>query len=327
MPGKVWIIGSGPMAQAYARVLADLRVDFMVVGRGETSASALREACGCHVITGGLDRFLALHPEPAVAAIVATGVEQLGTATLALIGSGVRRILVEKPGGLHEAEIDMVAQAVLLCDAQVYLGYNRRFYASTLKAKEFIQEDGGLMNLQFEFTEWGHVIEKLEKAPGVKEHWFLANSTHVVDLAFHLGGRPAQLQAFTAGHLPWHPLASIFAGAGVTESGALFSYQANWEAPGRWGVELLTRKRRIILRPMEKLVVQHIGSVEMQPCELDDRLDLSFKPGLHRQVTEFLSNQPSDALLTFPDQTRNVREIYSRMLAPGSGGPLPEPPR
>lgn len=314
------------MAQAYARVLADLRVDFFVVGRGEASAAAMREACGCPVITGGLERFLEGHPEPAAAAIVATGVEQLGATTLALLGAGVRRILVEKPGGLHAAEIDLIAQVVVQSGAQVYLGYNRRFYASTLKAKELIREDGGLMNLQFEFTEWGHVIEKLEKAPGVKEHWFLANSTHVVDLAFHLGGRPTQLQAFTGGHLPWHPLASIFAGAGVTETGALFSYQANWEAPGRWGVELLTRRRRLILRPMEKLGIQRIGSVEVHPCELDDSLDQTFKPGLHRQVTEFLSDHSSDILLTFSEHQRNVREVYSRMLEPASAGQLQVPP-
>jgi hypothetical protein len=32
----------------------------------------------------------------------------------------------------------------------------------------------------------------------------------------------------------------VFAGAGVADNDALFSYHANWAAPGRWCVEILT---------------------------------------------------------------------------------------
>ena len=35
-----------------------------------------------------------------------------------------------------------------------------------------------------------------------------------------------------------------FVGAGETEKGVLFSYISNWESAGRWGIELLTKKRR-----------------------------------------------------------------------------------
>ena len=41
----------------------------------------------------------------------------------------------------------------------------------------------------FEFTEWSHNI-RLKLNQQVKESWFLANSTHVVDLVFHLIGLP-----------------------------------------------------------------------------------------------------------------------------------------
>ena len=45
-----------------------------------------------------------------------------------------------------------------------------------MNRKEIIAEDNGVTSFNFEFTEWSHEIEKLEKAPGVKENWFLANS-------------------------------------------------------------------------------------------------------------------------------------------------------
>ena len=34
----------------------------------------------------------------------------------------------------------------------------RDFYASTLKAEELIEEDGGISSVQFEFTEWSHLF-------------------------------------------------------------------------------------------------------------------------------------------------------------------------
>ena len=122
------------------------------------------------------------------------------------------------------------------------------------------------------------------------ENWFLANSSHVVDLAFYLGGKPKEISTYTAGGLAWHPSASIFAGAGVSENGALFSYQANWESAGRWSVEILTKEHRLILRPLEKLQVQKRGSVKVDFVEgIDYTLDEKYKPGLYLQTKKFIT--------------------------------------
>jgi hypothetical protein len=125
----------------------------------------------------------------------------------------------------------------------------------------------------------------------------VANSTHVIDLAFAFIGLPAEGQwhAWYGGSLDWHPSAARFHGAGVSERGIPFAYQADWEAPGRWGVELLTRCNRYLLRPMESLQAIPLGSVEAQPIDLEDDLDRQFKPGLFRQCEAFLNDQPDRA--------------------------------
>jgi predicted dehydrogenase len=288
------LVGAGPMAVAYAKVLASLGITPVVVGRGATSAAAFRAETGLPAAEGGLEAWLADpgRPKPA-RAIVAVGEKWIGTAARALMDHGVRALLVEKPGGLDAADIRSVADRAAARGAEVFVGYNRRFYASVEAARRLAAEDGGITSFSFEFTEWGHVIAGLEKEPGVKEEWFLANSSHVIDLAFHLGGAPAEMTCYAAGGVGWHPAATVFAGAGRSASGALFSYQANWEAPGRWGVEALTRKRRFILRPLEKLQVQKLGSVAIEPFEIDDGLDQRFKPGLRREVEAFLAQDGS----------------------------------
>ena len=308
---KIWVVGSGPMAEAYVKVLKAMHADFLVIGRGEASARKCEEATGCPVIQGGLSVFLADQPPACAHAIVCVGVEALADSTAHLLRYGVRSILVEKPAGLNAAQIEAIADLCRTQDASVHVAYNRRFFASVLKAQEIIQQDGGVTSFNFEFTEWAHVIEKMTKGEGVLAHWFLANSTHVVDLAFYLGGRPKELFCSTAGSLAWHPSASVFAGSGVSEGGALFSYQANWESAGRWCVEVLTRHHRLILRPMEKLQIQKKGSVDAHFVECDASLDEQFKPGLFLQTQQFLRGV--DTGLCHIDEQSALMASYGRI--------------
>lgn len=277
------------MAVEYAKVLNNLEVSYLTIGRSMNNALSFKEKTGCEVISGGLSNFLDQKPGIPEYAIVATGVEALAETGMELIQAGVKNILCEKPGGINSMEIDKLSDYAKEKKANVLLAYNRRFYSSVEKALEIIQQDGGVSSFHFEFTEWSHVIEPLVKGKGVKENWFLANSTHVADLAFFLGGKPKEIKCFTSGSLRWHPSASVFAGAGVSESGALFSYQANWDAPGRWAVEILTKNHRLYLKPLEKLQIQKKGSVQLEFVDIDDRLDIEFKPGLYRQTKEFLA--------------------------------------
>jgi predicted dehydrogenase len=313
MSKNILLVGSGGMAADYVKVLSALELKFTIVGRGEQSAKTCSEATGCEVITGGLAPYLAKNPAIPSHAIVAVGVEKLYETTLQLLAYGVKKILVEKPAGLNMQEMMAMKQKAHECSAAIYVAYNRRFYSSVLKAQEIVAEDGGVTSFNFEFTEWAHQIEKLTKAPGVKARWFLANSTHVVDLAFYLGGSPEQMSTYTSGGLDWHPAGSVYAGAGLSQGGALFSYQANWESAGRWGVELLSKSHRLILRPMEKLQIQKRGSVAIEFVACDDQLDLDFKPGLFLQTQNFTNNL-AEGLCTIENQV-SMMDHYCRIAS------------
>jgi predicted dehydrogenase len=305
------------MAEAYASVLQAQSVRFRVIGRGRPSAEAFHKATGLAVHEGGLKAALATLAAPELA-ILAVGVEQLAPTAQQLLAVGCRRLLLEKPGALTNSELQMLNAAAKAKVAQVWIAYNRRFYASVQKLRQLVESDGGITSAVFEFTEWSHCLRDLKKAPGVKEHWLLANSTHVIDLAFAFIGLPAegQWQAWHGGSLDWHPSAARFHGAGVSERGIPFAYQADWEAPGRWGVELLTRRNRYLLRPMESLQFIPLSSVEAQPIDLEDDLDRQFKPGLFRQCEAFLRDQPDRAQanqLCSLEEQMNSFPIYYRI--------------
>ncbi|WP_286239895.1 Gfo/Idh/MocA family protein [Neptuniibacter halophilus] len=292
----VLLIGAGNMAREYAKVLVALSVNFTVVGRGECSAKKFEDDTGFQPYIGGLERFVKSNDVSSFEMAINTApIEELAGTTSILIENNIKKILVEKPVALTESELDRMVSATKRQNAKVFVAYNRRFYSSVLAAKKIIERDGGVSSFNFEFTEWAHVISGLNKPEQVKSRWFLANSTHVTDLAFHLGGRPAVIKCFNngAGELPWHTNASNFAGAGISTGGALFTYQANWTAPGRWALEILTKKNRIYFRPLEKLSVQKIGEIAVNEVPIADEDDKLFKPGIYQMVKDFIKENSS----------------------------------
>ena len=283
----VWLIGSGAMARDYMPVLEALDCSTIVFGREGPRASRFREETGLPVNTQPIAQY---QGKTADVAIVCVSTNQLSVVASEVISAGVKDVLVEKPAALTLPDLVALRDQAKAKGARVFIGYNRRHFAAVEAAREIINEDGGVTSFVMELTEWAHVIGGLEKASEELERWFLANTTHVVDLAWHLCGKPVEVNAFVGGRLSWHPSAR-FSGAGVTSEGATFSYFGDWESAGRWSLEVSTRERRLVFRPMEALQVQMKGSIAIEPHAIDDELDQNFKPGLYRQVDRFLSGQ------------------------------------
>lgn len=308
---KILLVGAGNMAKEYAKVLTAQEVDFLTVGRSVKGCEDFKDVTGKEAIAGGLQVFLQENDTDIERAIVSVGLEELASTTLELIHGGFKHILVEKPGGMTEEELALLHEAAKETDANVLIAYNRRFYASVQKAQEIIAEDGGVTSFHFEFTEWGHVISKLDKSRLAKDEWLLGNSSHVIDMAFFLGGKPKDFHSYSQGKVDWGNTSAVYTGAGISDTGALFSYCANWNAPGRWSVEVLTPLHRLIFRPLEKLQIQQKGSIEIKEIEIDDELDIQYKPGLYRQVEAFLSSDKG-VLLDLADQHVNMG-IYNKI--------------
>lgn len=309
---KIWIIGAGGVAIEYAKVLKALGHDFIVIGRGHEKAKLFKESVGKDVIEGGLDNYLSTKPDIADKAIVAVNVQYLAATTITLVKYGVKNIFCEKPGFNAPEELLEVAEIAEEMNAKIFYAYNRRFFASVLEAEKIISADGGLYSMNFEFTEWAHVIESTPHPDHVKKHWLTGNSSHVIDLAFFLGGDPREMSSYTAGELSWHK-PSRFVGAGVTDKGVLFNYQANWEAPGRWAVELQTPLHRIYLKPMEQLQLQDKNSVKVYPVEIDDHLDKEFKPGFYLETKAFLEGD-TVRLCSLNQQVAHIENVYSKII-------------
>jgi predicted dehydrogenase len=279
--GDVAVVGAGAMAADHVAALVAGGVapqSVVVAARRVEQAERLAAEHGVRAVR--------LEDVEAETAIVAVAEDALVDVTEGVLARGVQRVLVEKPGAL--ASVDL---ARLAPNDGVFVAYNRRFYPSVRRAYELIEEDGGPIAATFDFTE----IERLVLADAERRrlpqhtltHWGIANSLHVIDLAFFLAGAPATLDAERSGSLPWHPSAARFAGSGATNAGALFSYVATWDGAGRWGVEVTTRERRLVLRPLEELQEQRRGSFALEQVAVPAE-PTGVKPGVAGQLAAFL---------------------------------------
>jgi len=305
----VALIGAGPMARAYAAVLKDIGANRRVIGRGEKSAAAFKEKTGLDVRTGGLEDYLASGEDLPEYAIISTPVDALAPNAKALVAAGIKNILVEKPAGLSPEETRDLADFAAAYGANVFVAYNRRYYASVMAAKKLIEADGGATSLRMEFSEYAFRIKDVPTAAHIKSQWLYANSTHVLDMGFFLAGYPSEISGLQAGGSDWHPAGSQFVGHGRLQNGGLFSYHADWDAAPRWMVEVMTPKRTLMFNPLEKLNERSPEGFAIAPIELEDDLDTRFKPGLHAQTDAFLKNDTTD-LATIASHAHHMENTY-----------------
>lgn len=302
---KILIVGAGAITRDYIKLFLDLKFEPVVVGRSESTVSKLSNDYKLESYSGGIENFFKNNTAIFSHAVVAVGIEELYAASMVLVRAGVKNILIEKPGALSLEQIQDLESESLKAGVRVAIAYNRRFYENVEFLLEKTRQDGGITSIFFEFTEWSHQIEKLDKKNEVKAKWLLGNSSHVIDLAFYLAGKPKEFCAFTSGSLDWHPSASVFVGAGTTEQNILFNYCANWDSSGRWGLEVCTKNYKFILRPLEELQFVKRGSVLVEKIEFQKRYDSVYKPGFYLQMQAFLNH--SDKLCTLSDQVEQFK--------------------
>lgn len=276
------------MAHEYARVLKALEAEFVVIGRGEQAVEKIKLELDINAVSGGLTQHILNAKQPPEMAIVCTPIEALSEVAYELIQFGVNRILLEKPGSLTVEELTKIKSMAEEKGALVHIGYNRRFYQSTIALEKYLMNEE-LVAANFEITEWSHRIVDEMCSDEVKQKWVLSNTSHVIDLVMYIAGSFKELSCFTSGSLSWHNASSRFVGAGVTDKGVLLSYCGYWDGPGRWSAEFVTTSHRYIFRPMEKLQKQKINSVAVEfDDDIDYSLDEKFKPGLFLQTKAFL---------------------------------------
>lgn len=293
---SILLIGGGWMAEQYYDALKAFGVEKVdVITNSEKTASKWKNERNLKAFSGGYKKVLPDLSNPFDLVIVATPVDQLQPAATEAIRAGNKNILVEKPADLYSSSLKEWEKKIS-DDVRVRIAYNRLAYPSFWKLKEIVARNNKTITSCFyTFTEWVHTIDFNNNQPECYQRWGIANSLHVISMAHSLIGLPAELSTRRAGSIPWHTAGSRFTGAGVTDQNVMFSYHANWQSAGRWGVEIMTDAGAYRLIPLEELFCCDKGSVEWNPVEINPAFP-ECKVGVAEELAVMLAPELEDSI-------------------------------
>lgn len=286
---SIVIIGAGWMARQYAAALSRMNIkDVTIISKSKDSLSGFCRNSGFSLLVGGYEKHIP-NLRQADLVIIATPIPLLLSAAELAAKHGQRNILVEKPGSLYRHEL--LSGAKSLKKARIRVAYNRLVYPNFHKLKQLVEKEGGITSCRFTFTEWVHTIDFAKASRDVFSRWGIANSSHVLSMAFDLIGFPKEIFAYQHGSLDWHPSGSVFVGSGVSERGIPFSYHADWNSAGRWGIEVMTTENAYRLVPLEDLYVCKKGATSWEKVPFDIPFP-DVKQGIAEEVAVMLDEQP-----------------------------------
>lgn len=312
--GMICLVGTGYMAVEYAKALTKLNRMFFVVGNTESSCEKFRKQFDkIRVLSGGLEKCELLKIVTSI--IIATPINLLENHVNIAIENNIKNILVEKPAGLNLNKLKEISKLAKEKNINIVVAYNRRFYASVIKAKEMIEQDGGVKYFRFDFSELVNRIDFSKFKGDVLSKWIISMSSHVIDTAFYLaGGVPDTMTSMhnDNNNIEWHRN-SMFIGNGVTTNGVPFNYCSNFIGLGRWGLEITTSKHILIFKPFETLQVINLHQINPETVILDTSNEIDIKNGILLQTKCFLENNISKDLLTLEEQCFNIENIYNKI--------------
>lgn len=283
---SVAIIGSGLMANHYCLALYSLGISNVeVIGRSKKPLKQLSKKYGFKTINKKYDdAFKSLHEKDLV--ILTTPIQDLIPAAKLALQYGQKNILMEKPGSLYSK--DLLDLYKIKKSQKIFVAYNRLFYSNFQKLIQLAKKDGGINSCTFTFTEWVDKIDFKKYHHSVYSRWGIANSLHVISMAFRLIGMPDKLICFRTGSLSWHKTGSAFVGCGVSKKGIPFSYNADWSSSGRWGIEVTTKKNAYRLTPLEELSKLPKNSTTWVPVTFENKYP-KVKAGISEEILVMLS--------------------------------------
>ena len=289
---SVAIIGSGIMAYHYSSAFSTLGItDVELIGRSKKTLDQICKKFHFKDINQNYNDGLKTLSEKDLL-IIATPIPDLIPATKLALKFKQKNILIEKPGSLYYDQLLKLNK--IKKSQKIFVGYNRLFYPSFQKLSELIKQEDGINSCNFTFTEWIDRINFKKYPKEVTSRWGIANSLHVISMAFRLIGMPKKITCIQSGKLTWHKTGSVFTGCGVSKNDIPFSYGADWSSSGRWGIEVTTKKNAYKLIPLEELYRCPRNSTIWTPVKFSKKYP-KIKDGITEQITTILTKNKKNS--------------------------------
>ncbi|MBX3575940.1 MAG: Gfo/Idh/MocA family oxidoreductase [Rhizobiaceae bacterium] len=306
---KVAFVGAGAMTEQHCRVMGQMPMVELAGIASRTRAKAEQTAArhGIAVVADNVvDLFARTNAD-----LVMVSVKEL--VLHEILRDAVRFpwvVFMEKPMG-HRMDIAMsIRDMFAAAGKRGYVGLNRRYFDSTLRAQRILAEVAGPRHILVQDQQSIAAARQIGHPDDVAEHFMYANSIHTIDYIRNFG-RGKVSAVVRDGE--WQGADTFMQAASIRfSSGDTARYEAVWQGPGPWGCSINTKEVRLELRPLERLTVQRVGERTVTAVDIDP-IDTDFKAGFHRQakaVLDAVRGEPSD-LPDVEEALRTMQLVHS----------------
>ena len=205
-------------------------------------------------------------------------------------------ILVEKPAGitLDESKTLLDINNSRLEKNSVWVGMNRRMLPSTLLAKRELKKHRHIQTspIQVRVTDQQDTASaQLFGHPEIViRNWHFANSIHLVDLANSFLKHTPTVETVFKNKFED---GEIVAAKLKNDIGEMIQYEAYWNVPAPWSLEVITKAGWIQQSPIEQLrtLFERHEFYDLSQTEFSEPLDL--KPGFYNQALALSDSNPA----------------------------------
>ena len=231
------LIGTGRISHFHAQALKGANFDLRHVAASLNSSTVENFALEHEIFEVWKNPIDLAHSDKWDVLVIAGRIEAT-TELLQIASSSGKPILVEKPISYELSDFD----AIPLENENIFVGYNRRYYAPVQKAKEFIDTRGPSLAL----VELPQSLKYEDR--GYNFAPFVSNAIHGIDLATYLFGR---LEIDKINVLNERSNGAAVVAMGKTLNNHLVQFVINFNASSNFSITIDHNQERFQLRPFE----------------------------------------------------------------------------
>ncbi|MBN4081832.1 Gfo/Idh/MocA family oxidoreductase [bacterium AH-315-C07] len=316
---KVVFVGCGDISQFHYDVLVDLGINVSAVSARKDSENAMNFKNEHNHVNIYDDNHEMVSNEKPDAIFIMPSWDKNEMILKEMLGYSLP-ILVEKPVSMSSANVEELIKEHPKAIQNVQVGYNRRFYDFIPYIKQALSERQ-IKSVELKIPE--SVDDALDLA--YRDNLFLANSTHVLDLALFLLGQPV-IKSVDIIKSTINKKLGGYNGLIRTEVDVPILISANWNSPYNFGIVFHTDHELFQLLPLECAQIFEGFEIEEPSKENPirkytpkikeslnmDPVTAKYKPGFLKQAINFmetavLKNYQNDQACTIQEALYLIR--------------------
>ena len=306
---KIAIVGAGNMAREHIKAFSSLD-NVQITGIQSRTAERATKLAKEFGITHVADNISQLKERSEADLVIVTVPELAANAVAKECFAEDWAVLLEKPAGYDLADAEDIAAAARGRLKPVFVGFNRRCYASAQAVRaDLDSRPDEVRYIRIQDQQSYEEARRHNHPEEVVEKFMYANSIHNIDLIMAFcRGEPVEVLPV----MPWKGEETEVVLVHIRfDSGDAALYEGVWKGAGPWACAVSTPSRRWTMQPLERAAFQNRNERAQNPIEPDTR-DVDFKAGFFAQAQAVLDamNGRASIAVDLDESLRTMRIIH-----------------